>query len=355
MQQAVLQNNRHQTNGTAARKPFVSTMLGVAILAIFSCFLWGSAFPCVKIGYQLFGIGSTDTASQILFAGTRFTIAGLGVLLIMSLVRHKPLIPTRSDLGHAFVLSLFQTTLQYALFYPGLSHASGVGSSIVEATNTFFCIIIAALVFHLERLTPRKLVGCAVGFVGVLSVVLVGAGNMSFTLAGEGVVLLSTIAAATSSSLIQVFSRKGHDPVLLSGWQFFMGGLTLCAMGLMGGGALHPTGIAALPLLGYMAFISAAAYSIWSVLLSHNPVSRVSIFGFTNPVFGAILSALLLGETNVVSPWLAVFALGMASLGVIIVNWTPPSKHKKGTTHAPDSAGQPGSKSLSKADPEPAR
>lgn len=308
---------------TRPKRPFLSSTLGVALLATLACLLWGSAFPSVKIGYQLFGISSADTASQILFAGTRFTLSGLGVILIMSLVRRKPMRPSRSDIVPAIVLSLFQTTLQYALFYPGLSHASGVGSSIVEATNTFFCILVASLIFRLERLTARKLIGCAVGFLGVAAVSLSSGGTASFTFAGEGVVLLSTIAAATSSSLIQIFSRKGHDSVLLSGWQFLIGGLTLCAMGLLGGGSLHPSTPGALALLGYLAFISAAAYSIWAVLLAHNPVSRVSIFGFTNPVFGAILSALLLGETNVVSPWMAVFALGMASAGIIIVNWTP--------------------------------
>ena len=43
-----------------------------AILACFCCLLWGSAFPCIKLGYQLFAIQSSDTASQILFAGIRF-------------------------------------------------------------------------------------------------------------------------------------------------------------------------------------------------------------------------------------------------------------------------------------------
>ena len=69
-----------------------------------------------------------------------------------------------------------------------------------------------------------------------------------------------------------------------------------------------------------MGFISAAAYSLWSMALAANPVSRVAVFGFMNPVFGAVLSALLLGETNVVSPVLAVVALALVSTGIVVVN-----------------------------------
>lgn len=49
----------------------------VAVFAIISCALWGSAFPCIKMGYGLLHIGSEDVSTQILFAGVRFTLAGV--------------------------------------------------------------------------------------------------------------------------------------------------------------------------------------------------------------------------------------------------------------------------------------
>lgn len=103
-----------------------------------------------------------------------------------------------------------------------------------------------------------------------------------------------------------------------------IGGATLLALGLAMGGCVAPADAAnplpALALLAYMGFISAAAYSLWSMALAANPVSRVAVFGFMNPVFGAVLSALLLGETSVVSPVLAVVALALVSTGIIVVN-----------------------------------
>lgn len=57
--------------------------------ALLCCALWGSAFPCIKIGYQLFQIESEQTATQILFAGCRFALAGILTLVIGSLVKGK--------------------------------------------------------------------------------------------------------------------------------------------------------------------------------------------------------------------------------------------------------------------------
>ena len=162
------------------------------------------------------------------------------------------------------------------------------------------------------------------GFAGVVLVNVTGeSGGLSFTLAGEGMVLASTLAAATSSNLAKRFSRE-HDPVLLSGWQFVLGGAIMLVVGLAAGGRVAPADAAnpipALALLAYLGFISAAAYSLWSLALAANPVSRVAVFGFMNPVFGVLLSAVLLGETDVVSPVVAVAALVLVSLGIVIVN-----------------------------------
>lgn len=304
--------------------PFIATTPGVVLACLASCFLWGSAFPCVKIGYDLFGIDATDVPSILAFAGMRFVIAGLMVVAGMSVARRRAFVPERRDLPYVGALAIFQTILQYILFYVGLANCAGVTSSILEASNSFLCVLLAALVFRSERLTSRKVLGCIIGFAGVVLVNVAGeTGGFSFTLAGEGMVLASTVAAATSSNLAKLFSRD-HDPVLLSGWQFALGGAALLAAGLALGGHVAPADAAnplpALALLAYLGFISAGAYSLWSLALAVNPVSRVAVFGFMNPVFGVLLSAVLLGEADVVSPAVAVGALVLVSAGIVVVN-----------------------------------
>lgn len=60
-----------------------------AILAIFCSALWGSAFPCVKIGYGLFGVDTSQPMSLILFAGIRFFAAGIMVIITGSIMHKK--------------------------------------------------------------------------------------------------------------------------------------------------------------------------------------------------------------------------------------------------------------------------
>ena len=299
----------------------------VAACALGCCLLWGSAFPCIKIGYGLFGIASGDVASQMLFAGSRFTFSGVIVLLTQGVAQRKFPLPSREDVAPIAVLALFQTFLQYLLFYLGLAHASGVSSSIVESSNTFLAIILGALVFGQERLTANKIAGCVIGFAGVVVVSLAGSGGVGFNLAGEGAIAASAASAALSTCFIRVFAEK-HDPVLLSGWQFFAGGIALMLVGACFGGHLNPSGPAAFTLLGYLACLSAVAYTVWSLLLKYNDVARVAIYGFSNPVFGVILSALLLGEATAAGAVQAIVALILVSAGIALVN--APTKPTEG-------------------------
>ena len=288
--------------------------------ALLCCALWGSAFPCIKLGYRYFQIASDDTASQILFAGCRFALAGVLAIAIGSILGKRLLLPRKSAWGKIAMLSLFQTIIQYVFFYVGLANTTGVKASIIEGVNVFIAILVASLLFHQEKLTARKLLGCAVGFAGVVLVNVTGSGlDMSFRFTGEGFIFLSTIAYAFSSVFLKRYSKE-EDPVMLSGWQFVFGGLILAVCGLLAGGRLTAVTGAGIAMLFYLAVVSAAAYSLWGILLKYNPVSRVTVFGFMNPVFGVLLSALLLQETESLGV-MSVAALILVCVGIYLVNF----------------------------------
>ncbi|PWJ10801.1 DMT family transporter [Ruminococcus flavefaciens] len=290
-------------------------------LTMLCCLLWGSAFPCIKLGYGYSGIGSDDTASQILYAGLRFALAGVLALIMGSLTARKPLIPRRKAVPKIVMLSLFQTILQYTFFYIGLARSTGMKSSVITASNVFLSILVASLIFRTEKLTFRKILGCAVGFSGVVLINLSGIGG-GFRLTGEGFVFLSALSYAFSAALIKRFSAE-EDPVMLSGWQFIIGGTFMTVLGLVLGGRIGTVDLRGAAMLVYLAIVSAAAFSIWGTLLKHNPVSMISVFGFMNPVFGVILSFLLLSERSEAGPLRVVAALGLVALGIVIVNYTP--------------------------------
>lgn len=301
------------------KEEFMKKTVVVWLGALLCCALWGSAFPCIKIGYRLFAIAGKDTAAQILFAGCRFALAGVLTVLIGSVLNRQPLLPKKSAWGKIVKLSMLQTVAQYLFFYIGLANTTGVKASIIEGVNVFIAILVASLLFRQEKLTAAKIAGCVIGFAGVVLVNVTGKGldfNLSFF--GEGFIFLSTIAYAFSSVFLKRYSRE-ENPVLLSGWQFLTGGLIMIVCGVVFGGRLTTVTASGLAMLVYLALVSAVAYSLWGILLKYNPVSKVAVFGFMNPVFGVILSAVLLQEGDSVG-LMCVAALVLVCLGIYIVN-----------------------------------
>ena len=304
---------------TTEKRDFLSTVPGILAAAVTANLLWGSASPCIKLGYRFFDIASSDIMSQILFAGVRFTLAGVLTILLGSLMRRRALLPKRSSWGMILILAMMQTVIQYTFFYIGLSHAPGFKGPIISPTSTFFALLIAALVFRQEKLTAKKLLGCLIGFAGVVVVSLSGRLEGGVRLDGEGFLVLAAASYGCSSVLIKRYSER-EDPVVLSGWQFFVGGIIMVVAALLGGGRLHAVEAGAWPLMLYLGLLSAVAYTLWSLLLQRHPVSRIMVFSFLNPVFGVFLSAILLDEAKVLNLPRCLLAMVLVCLGVWIVN-----------------------------------
>lgn len=319
------------SNRTFLTNPFV-----VCLLAMVCCGLWGSAFPCIKIGYQMFRIAADDTASQILFAGYRFMLAGVFTIIIGSIFGRKFLLPQRASMGKILKLCMLQTVLQYLFFYIGLAHTTGVKASIIEAVNVFVAIFVASIFFHQEKLTTRKLIGCVIGFCGVILINLTGTGiETSMSLIGEGFIFFSTVAYAFSSVCLKHYS-KAENPVVLSGYQFLLGGFIMSICGGIMGGHVRAFYGKSIAMLFYLAFISAVAYTLWGILLKYNPISKVAVYGFMNPVFGVILSAVLLPGENEELGMKSIVALILVCTGIYVVNYVAPkqkdeAKSRKGT------------------------
>ena len=292
----------------------------VALLACVCCILWGSAIPVIKTGYRLMEVDAADTASQIVFAGVRFTLAGLLVLIFASIRETKVLIPDRTILKYAVPVCLAQTVGQYFFFYIGVAHTSGVKGGIITGLGNFIAILMACLIVRNERMTGRKMAGCVLGFAGVVVINLMGKSlDMGFTLTGEGFILISQVAYGISTILINIYSKK-VSPVVLSGTQFTMGGVVLILIGIGMGGHFGNITAVGVVIIFYLAMVSAVAYTLWSVLLAWNDVSKVAIFGFVNPLCSVILSALILGEVKQAFNTGSLVALLLVCAGIYIVN-----------------------------------
>ena len=166
-----------------------------------------------------------------------------------------------------------------------------------------------------------------VGFAGIIAVNLNGLDfNMNFT--GDAFVLFSAMSLAFSSVLIKIFS-KSEDPVVISGYQFMLGGAVMIIVGLIAGGKIDTLNVKGALILIYLSFLSAIAYALWGMLLKFNPVSKVTIFSFMTPVFGVLLTKLMLPEESTVKLVNLLISLVLVCLGVFMLNYTKQQKNDK--------------------------
>ena len=324
----------------------------VFLLALLCCALWGSAFPCIKFGYEWLHIAQNDAASQLLFAGLRFMLAGCLTIVLFPLLtaRRRILWPNRQAFSKIVILAMLQTFLQYLFFYIGLSHTTASKASVLNSLHVFVAVLAACLLFHQERLGRNKIVACVLGFAGVVLVNISGGGGMQISLLGEGFMLFAAVSYAFSSVVLKRFAQT-QDPVMLSGWQFLLGGVLLCLVGVCAGGRIDfvsHVGVSNVPgspleafvfalarwrgvwMLLYLALVSAVAYAVWGILLRENPVSRITVFGFLNPICGVVLSVLLRGEGDMLH-WRNLIALCLVCDGIVLANINTDKITKKKT------------------------
>lgn len=186
----------------------------------------------------------------------------------------------------------------------------------------FIAILISSLIFRQEKLTAKKMIGCVLGFAGVVVINLTGAGfDFSFTPFGDGFIIISATSYAFSSAFIKMFSQD-ENPVMLSGYQFMLGGAVMVIAGLIGGGRIHTVSVGGVIMLLYLALLSCTAFSLWGLLLKYNPVSKITVYGFMNPVFGVILSAIFLGENGIFDITKIIISLLLVAFGIIVVNYS---------------------------------
>lgn len=292
----------------------------VVLLAVFCCVLWGSITPVVKVSYDYFQIASADTPSLTVFAGIRYILCGLVGIAFGSAKRRKLLVPRNTSWGMIAVLAFVQTFIQQLSFYISMAHISGINGSILGSLNNFFSIFIACLIFRQERLTYRKILGCTLGFLGVVLINITnGSISTGVTLAGEGAMLVACISCGASYAMIKEYAPQ-EDMLVLMSYQFLLGGLALAVTGFALGGSFHTATPAGYVLFAYMVVMPITAFTIWGTLLKSSRVSQLSAFGFITPITGVILSAVFLKESQKVSAVQCLCSLLLVSLGIYIVN-----------------------------------
>lgn len=290
----------------------------VIAVAAFCCLLWGSAFPAVKSGYVLFQIATDDIPSKLIFAGYRFMLAGVIVLIIARASGKKISTLSKKNVFEIFILGLIQTTIEYLFFYIGIANTTGVKGSILNSTGAFFGVLLAHYIYKNDKLNRYKLFGCIIGFLGVMVVNLSSSLlDFSFSFIGDGFVIFSALSFLVGA----IYSKRlcqSIDVMLVTGFNLFSGGIVLIVLGFLFGGSVSHFTLPSSLLLLYLGALSATAFSLWTLLLKYNKVSSISAFNFLIPVSGAILSSIFLGES--ILEIKNIIALIAVCLGIWLVN-----------------------------------
>ena len=286
----------------------------MVLLASLCQALWGVVFPVIKKSYELFSI--SGVGSTLLFASTRFMIAGVILLLLDTFMEKRFPVLDKKGYASVFMLGTIQTGLAYAFQYIAMISASSINCSILNGTGVIFSTIIAHFISKDDKMNGRKALGGVLGFIGVLVCFLWGGKLEGFSLKGEGLMLLSILTFVTGTNLSRIVTT-GIKSVVVSGYNLLVGGAELFILSLFLGGRIGNGGLYGIMCLVFLSLTSCVCLYLWTALSSANSVSKVAVFQCINPITGAIAASLLLGE-NVFQPKYIVSVL-LVVISIIII------------------------------------
>ena len=290
--------------------------LWVMVFALTAAISWGWAYPLIKLGFEEFLITPDMTGSKILFAGLRFAMSGFIILIIARTTHRRFTIKGNGSYAFLLAFALTNTTLHYAFFYIGLSHSEGARAAILNSLSVFLLVLLACLFFKSDKLTSRKIIGCVIGFIGILALNAGGGDSGAFTFLGDGMIILNAICSAVASLMTRSMSRR-VDVFVGTGYSLALGGVLLIIPGIYLGGTLPDVTLWGITILLLLVAISSLGFALYNKLITCNPVGKVAIFNSLIPVVGAITSCLCLGEPFY---WKYAIATILATTGIYIIN-----------------------------------
>ena len=283
----------------------------ILLLAIFACLLWSSAFAFIKIGLIY--------CTPVLFAGIRFVLAGVLLLPFCGGIKgyFKSI---KSSFKAILLLSFFQTFLLYSLFFWGMSLVPGSTGAIVTGSSPLIAAITAHIFLKDDKLTLRKTI-CI--FSGISGIILISV-ESQFVSADSlkefwGIIILLAAGFASSiGNVIVSVNKSDMNPIALNSAQIGLGGFILLILSFMLEG--YPQVVFAgqfIFALLWLSFISAAGFSIWFYLLKEKrvKVSELNMWKFIIPIFGALISWLLLKNDS--PSFMSVIGMLIVALAVL--------------------------------------
>jgi len=300
---------------------FYSNPRNFFVLSLLLYFGWAFAIPFTKLGYAAFQIGETDIPEILVWGGMRLFFGGLAVLVIGAVRGHKVLPTTKKDWFNVFKLSLIMSVIQYTCLNMGTVLSPGVVASILVSTGSFIGVLLSSLVFKEDKLTARKMIGCVLGLIAVIILNIQNLHTViTISITGSLFIIGAQLAGNLGAIYLKIVSQ-GKSAVYIGSAQTCIGGAMLIILGTICGGRLSAPDPSRtiVPIAGIIC-VTAFGLLVSSQLYKYNDISKVVIFSLLQPIFGTVISGVLLGEPLASIPLLLSLALNSTGVALATVN-----------------------------------
>ena len=291
-------------------KPMINIVMtrGDWALLLVLALIWGAAFFFIHV--------AVAHVAPLTYVWLRLTIAAAGLLAWMRFKGEKLSLPL-PVWGAMLVLALLNNVIPFALFGWAQQHIASGLASILNATTPIWGVVVAPIATSDERMTPAKLIGVVIGFVGVATMI-----GPDLLASGDSLLpQLACIAASLCYALAGVWARRfkpmGLKPLKVATAQLLVGALIMTPVSLtvsqpwIGG---SPS-LAALGAIAVLALAcTALGYVLYFRLIDSAGATNATLVTLLVPPFAILLGALFLGEVLTGGQFMgfAFTALGLA-------------------------------------------
>lgn len=297
--------------------------LGRELSLLLMVTIWGANFSVVKYALRDF--------PEIQFNALRLVLASAVFMVPLAWMRWRrsPVaapVPalTAADWKWLTVLGLIGTVIYQRMFLAGVARTSVANSSLILGCTPVIVALLSSLAGH-ERLAPARWAGAALSFAGIYAIAGHRASLSSTTLAGDLLMLGSTVCWSLYTVLAQPLLRR-HSPLVVTGWSMALGTVVYLAIAA---GPLMATDWAAISTLSWILMVSSSllalafAYMIWYSAVQRIGSARTAVYSNVTPIIAMLVAAVWLGERPT---GLQLAGAALVLTGLAVTRLTPVAK-----------------------------
>ena len=279
--------------------------------------LWGYAWVVMKASLEFMG--------PFTFSAFRFGTGTLTLFLILFLVRMGP--PPKKYWKHLAVIGFLQTAVVFLAVMFALKFVEAGKSSVLLYSMPMWSSLLAAK-FLGEKLNKFKIIGLAIGMVGLLTILgwdIWMKQNLQ-VIFGELLIVFAAVAWGVSNIYYRIHVTN-LPQLQVSAWQMLFGtiAIILATVIMEWGEPVAFTPVSIFYVLFTGVFASAICFTVWFIIISYIDMVTATISTLLVPIFGLLLGYLILDEALTAS---ILIGSGLVIIGIIIAQKKMPVRDK---------------------------